>query len=256
MRMQVLYESEVARVHDVWCDDDPEPVTEPTESTVAEVVLPRRGVYRRHLDGHEVLAEPTMAFFYNVGDVSHISHPCRCGDRNTTLTPGAAVLEDLGDGSGRLPATTVRLGGVHIAAHVRLHRGLRDRLATDEALVALLVDVVRPQSPARATPRQRRVAMSAVELLAARAAADLGLGEIASELGASPTCVSRAVTAAYDTSLTRIRTRLRVRHAVERIVGDGGDLAAIAAEVGFYDQSHMTNVIRQEVGETPRGLAT
>jgi AraC-like DNA-binding protein len=62
------------------------------------------------------------------------------------------------------------------------------------------------------------------------------------------------VTAACGTSLTRIRTRLRVRHALERMAGDGGDLASIAVDAGFYDQAHMTNVIRREVGETPRSL--
>jgi AraC-like DNA-binding protein len=45
--------------------------------------------------------------------------------------------------------------------------------------------------------------------------------------------------------------RLRVLHACRAIAGGRGPLAAVAADSGFCDQSHMTHVFRQITGVTP-----
>jgi AraC-like DNA-binding protein len=48
--------------------------------------------------------------------------------------------------------------------------------------------------------------------------------------------------------------RLRVRRALGRL-GDGeDDLARVAADEGFSDQSYMCRVIRAETGRTPAAL--
>jgi transcriptional regulator GlxA family with amidase domain len=48
--------------------------------------------------------------------------------------------------------------------------------------------------------------------------------------------------------------RLRVRGALERLGGGERDLARLAADTGFVDQSHLCRVIRQETGSTPAEL--
>ena len=48
--------------------------------------------------------------------------------------------------------------------------------------------------------------------------------------------------------------RLRVRAALERLSGGERDLARLAAELGFADQSHLCRVVRAETGGTPSAL--
>jgi AraC-like DNA-binding protein len=42
--------------------------------------------------------------------------------------------------------------------------------------------------------------------------------------------------------------------ALERLAGGERDLARLAAEVGFADQSHLCRVVRSETGRTPAAL--
>jgi AraC-like DNA-binding protein len=55
-------------------------------------------------------------------------------------------------------------------------------------------------------------------------------------------------------SVARHRMRLRVRSALERLAAGHDDLARLAAEVGFSDQSHLCRVVRAEAGQTPGAL--
>ncbi|HTB49525.1 MAG TPA: helix-turn-helix domain-containing protein, partial [Solirubrobacteraceae bacterium] len=55
-------------------------------------------------------------------------------------------------------------------------------------------------------------------------------------------------------TISRHRMRLRARSALERFAGGESDLARIAADVGFADQSHLCRVIGQETGHTPAAL--
>jgi AraC-like DNA-binding protein len=48
--------------------------------------------------------------------------------------------------------------------------------------------------------------------------------------------------------------RLRARAALGRLAGGEGDLARLAADVGFADQSHLCRVLRDETGHTPSAL--
>jgi AraC-like DNA-binding protein len=48
--------------------------------------------------------------------------------------------------------------------------------------------------------------------------------------------------------------RLRVRQALERLAGGERELARLAHDVGFVDQSYMCRVLRRETGETPAAL--
>jgi AraC-like DNA-binding protein len=48
--------------------------------------------------------------------------------------------------------------------------------------------------------------------------------------------------------------RLRARAALERLAGGERDLARLAADTGFADQSHLCRVLGQETGQTPAAL--
>jgi AraC-like DNA-binding protein len=48
--------------------------------------------------------------------------------------------------------------------------------------------------------------------------------------------------------------RLRARTALERLAGGERNLARLAADTGFADQSHLCRVLTQETGRTPTAL--
>jgi AraC-like DNA-binding protein len=55
-------------------------------------------------------------------------------------------------------------------------------------------------------------------------------------------------------TISQLRSRLKVRQALDRLADGQRDLAALAAEAGFADQAHLTRTVRRETGHTPGQL--
>lgn len=89
------------------------------------------------------------------------------------------------------------------------------------------------------------------EHLDARALDAPTLADIAAEAGVSPIRLARAFRRAYGESPGDFVRRQRIRRACERLADPEVSLAAVAAELGFADQSHFTRVFRKMVGTTP-----
>jgi AraC-like DNA-binding protein len=70
------------------------------------------------------------------------------------------------------------------------------------------------------------------------------------ELEASPTQVARAFAAAFGITPHAYVVGRRLDAARTRIL-DGQPLAAVATEVGFYDQAHLTRRFKRFLGVTP-----
>ncbi|MGZ8407014.1 MAG: helix-turn-helix domain-containing protein [Caulobacteraceae bacterium] len=75
--------------------------------------------------------------------------------------------------------------------------------------------------------------------------------ELAAECGAHPVYFSRAFRKATGCSPSRYVVRRRVAWAAGQIRGGRQDLAQLALEAGFYDQSHFTRAFKMIFGETP-----
>jgi AraC-like DNA-binding protein len=104
-----------------------------------------------------------------------------------------------------------------------------------------------------ATARDRRaLADGAREALAA--VPERSLPELARVLAVSPHHLSRVFRALTGETIARHRMRLRARGALERLAGGERDLARLAADLGFADQSHLHRVLRSETGSTPAAL--
>jgi AraC-like DNA-binding protein len=78
--------------------------------------------------------------------------------------------------------------------------------------------------------------------------------DLARRLHVSPHHLSRVFAAATGVPVARHRRRLRARAALERLAGGETDLARLAADTGFADQSHLCRVLRAETGRTPAAL--
>ncbi len=178
-----------------------------------------------------------------------------------SLSP--AMWNVLAGEASRLTTSTVYVDSRLDLAHRRLLATARasdpdDGLA--EQLVRLVGHVIRQvvtrPTPSRALPSTANHAL----VMAARRAIVEGLPEsngllpLAELLGASPYRLSRAFTQELGVSLTRYRSRVRIGRAMDRLENGETGLAALAADLGFADQAHLTRTVREQLGHTPTAL--
>jgi AraC-like DNA-binding protein len=140
-----------------------------------------------------------------------------------------------------------------------LRRGDVDEHEIVERALALCATVLERAESKRVLagrPATRRARHALVDAAREALAADIGrsLPDLAAAVGTSPHHLSRIFGAATGMSVARHRMRLRVRSALERLAAGHDDLARLAAEVGFSDQSHLCRVVRAEAGQTPGAL--
>ncbi len=93
------------------------------------------------------------------------------------------------------------------------------------------------------------------DLLDARLTEGLTLDEASRELHAHPTHLVRAFTRRHGIPPHRYLTGRRVDRA-RRLLLDGRRPAEVAAEVGFYDQAHLTRHFRRMLGVAPGHYVT
>ena len=133
--------------------------------------------------------------------------------------------------------------------------GAGARLYVDSLTVAVCLDALRAAGPplSRApaagalSPQQLR---RAVDLLQAHAEAPIGLEQLASQVGLSPSWFGRAFKA--STGLTPYQWQLNVRiEKAQALLSAGQPAADVALATGFSEQSHFSRVFRQRTGTTP-----
>jgi AraC-like DNA-binding protein len=226
------------------------------------VVFVRRGRFTRTADGVEALLDPTVAYCTSPGEEERFDHPDQHGDDCTALhfDPGLVAALWGGDAafpSGALPTPP----GLDLEHRMLLAavRGRTDEHDVVERAIALAARALQTRDARRlasgrpATARARRaLADGAREALAAEP--DRSLPDLARTLAVSPHHLSRVFRAATGHTISRHRMRLRARAALERLAGGEQDLARLAADLGFVDQSHLCRVLRSETGRTPSAL--
>jgi AraC-like DNA-binding protein len=82
---------------------------------------------------------------------------------------------------------------------------------------------------------------------------DLCLREWAHDKALAPETLSRGFAKAYGTTPARFRSEIRARNACRALAGPRR-LAAIAFDLGFADQAHMTRAVKSMAGEPPRAF--
>jgi AraC family transcriptional regulator len=187
----------------------------------------------------------------------------RTGGEYLTLTgePGrlAALL---GDEQGALPEHRFT-GRVHErgigAAHAlrrMLLTGNADAAALESAVSAFLDAIAeaggaawrRPPSAASLTARRLKIVE---ELIAARLAGPLSIGEMAAACGLSSGFFLRAFKAATGQAPHQFLLARRLIEARRLLEQTGAGTAEIAALTGFCSQAHMTTAFRRALGVTP-----
>lgn len=226
------------------------------------LVFVRCGCFMRSANGVETVLDPTLAYGLNPGEEERYDHPHDHGDDCTALVLDAGLVASLWGGEPTLPAgplpTSPRMDLEHRLLLAAGDRGADPHEIVERA-IALAAHALEQADPRRvasgrpATARARRALADGVrEALAA--APERSLPELARALAVSPHHLSRVFRSATGHTISRHRMRLRARTALERLAGGESDLARLAADLGFADQSHLCRVLRRETGCTPSAL--
>jgi AraC family transcriptional regulator len=154
---------------------------------------------------------------------------------------------------------------LHDVRHCRDHRAgalawtvAQELAAPDELTPLMLGGLAREMlaATARLTEPHRealrpRWLLRALEAIHARYSEALGLSELARQAGVHPVYFSRAFRAHMGCTLGAYLRKLRVDRAADMLASSQSSIADIALQVGFADQSHLSNVFRRLRGITP-----
>jgi AraC family transcriptional regulator len=149
--------------------------------------------------------------------------------------------------------------------HCRDHRAgalawsVAQELAAPDAITPLMLGGLAREllaATARLTGPERealwpRWLLRGLELIHARYTDAVGLAELAQQVGVHPVYFSRAFRAHMGCTLGTYLRKLRVDRAADMLASSEISIANIALEVGFADQSHLSNVFRRLRGITP-----
>jgi AraC-like DNA-binding protein len=155
--------------------------------------------------------------------------------------------------------TTAAVDVAHRALISRL-RQKADAFEIDEILVRLVGGLVHGPSADRRVARRAatqaahaRIVDYATEAIAADPAG-IDLRRLAADLGYSRYHLSRVFSAVTGRTLTEHRNRVRICRVLDRLADGERSLAALAADLGFADQSHMVRVLKGATGSHAMGL--
>ena len=246
------------------------------------MVIVRRGVFVRHLahsrcaTRREDVADAAQVLLYNRLQPYRVSHPLHGGDACTVMQLDDVLVTSLVaeyEGGGVDSRTPFRHGTAPMnpvlqhrvqALRTALRRGLASPLAVEEASLDIARTLLRTSYALRGVrtravpPTGARVALRQAEQLRLRLATNPGAGhgllDLARELGASPTVLSRAFRARFGESIHQHLLRLRISLALDHLAQGTEDLSRLALDLGFHSHSHFTSTFRRLVGCSPSSV--
>jgi AraC-like DNA-binding protein len=213
--------------------------------------------------GRDFLTPPASLFIVHPGEV----HSNRAFDSNgcsfrtiflKTALVQAVVAEIQGNGQG-LPFFPSTLVFDHdmIAEYVALHRLFEVPNATLEREVQLrnfLVGLISRYAENRFSLSMARPGRGAIQragdYLAANYTENVSLGQLANLVDLSPFHFSRIFSEYYGMPPHEFLVQLRLTQA-KRFLREGLNIAHVAHQTGFADQSHLTRHFKRTFGITP-----
>jgi AraC family transcriptional regulator len=207
------------------------------------------GEYREWSADGEVVYGPLTAVFHPAG----LAHRDAIGRAGTTFFTVEIDPRGLGPherAHGGLASVRELRGGPVVWELVRLLelvRGRRHDAVDCEEPVMELVDRLIDPPPTAAAPGW----LAAVEARLA-GGAPVSLAELAALADVCAVHVARVFRRHHGCTIQTYLRRQRVLRACRLIAARRAGLAAIAAESGFYDQSHLNHAFKAVTGMTPR----
>jgi AraC-like DNA-binding protein len=213
---ETLLHTATVTLKDVVCRGEHRHKSAEEFARTTHLVFPYRGVYVRHLGGHEAVAEANQVLFFNGGDGCRVSHPVAGGDASLSLWIAEPLLVELApkeqvrEGpalSFRRPRLRIDPRAQALVALLRhgLHRRAMDTLEAEALTLTLLRRALgeRTSHAPGASPGRQKLVDRAKLVLSADPARRWTLAEIAAEVGVSPVYLTQAFQQVEATPLYR-----------------------------------------------------
>jgi AraC family transcriptional regulator len=223
------------------------------ERACVSVIL--EGSFTETFGGHSYACPASSVLTKPPGERHHDRFD-RVGARNLIIEPANPLWEQLGrsarlfEGIGHARDKGVGAIGWRVA------RELRDRDGVSPlAIEGLVLELLAMAARRSATPRNAGRAPSWLprvrDLLHARFAEPVRLGDLAAEAGVHHAHLARVFRVHVGASVGTYVRRLRLEWAASQLAATELPLSEIALRAGFADQSHFTKAFKQHAGLTP-----
>ena len=218
--------------------------------TVPAVVLVRRGIFLRRVDGVVSAADTTTGYVQRPGETQQVTHPAG-GDVCTTIAVPPELADRLAHAGPLAVSPAADLGHRRLLAESRSGGAGRPGHARMTDLAAQVIDALLPGTrPAAGPGRSGRHARVDDVRAALHTDPALALDDLAEVAGWSAWYLSRTFREVTGLTIGAYRRRLRIRAALDALT-DGDPLASVAVRTGFADQAHMTRALHREIGTSP-----
>ena len=262
-QIQVLLETPIVTVRDVWCPGGTAHRGEPERASATHLVFPYRGTYVRHVGDDASVADASQVLLFNAGETYQVSHPVPGCDASLVLGVAESMLRELAPPELLHEGAVVRFRKPRLRIDPRaqvlvalLRHSLRERTAEPleaESLALVLAHRALGARTAHAAgaslARQRLVERTKV-VLSGDLARRWTLADIATEVGVSPVYLTQSFRQVEGVPLYRYHVRLRLARALDLLTAYE-DLAALAQDLGFSSHSHFAAMFQQVYKRTP-----
>lgn len=241
------------------------------------LVLLRRGVFCRHVEGVCLTADVNQAAFFPAGAVYRVSHPVDGGDVGTVFAVSPAVLDEMAVEldpwrADRRKRLFPFLSGPCDSEIFWRHRALLRRLAeggtvdpfwVEETALSLVADLLKAAFARHALTRPDRrgtrashadLAETVKHHLSATLGQRLTLSDLARAVHSSPYHLARIFQQHAGVPIHRYLTLLRLRSSLEHLWDGRTDITALALDLGFSSHSHFTGTFHREFGCAPSAI--
>jgi AraC family transcriptional regulator len=260
LHSDLVFHSLLVQVFDVACHAPQSDYSSEEWCSVAQIIVPRRGVFMLHQSGAPIVGDPNTVIILGMGDTYQVSHPVDGGDQCTVLVFRPELLEDA------LGSAETRYGTIHAATQLHIHilthmtTEVTDRLEGEESALLVLNDLATDFKSApslnwqKVGESQKRRIEEVRALLASQPTDAWHLDSIARTVYCSPFHLARQFRAITDESIARYLLRLRLALALDRLAQGEADLARLAVQLGFAHHSHFSARFRSVFGTTPTAV--
>lgn len=261
--VQLLLNTTTLAIRDVVCSGECRHKSHEEYTDAAHLVFPYRGVYVRHLDRDDAVAEANQVLFFNNAESYRVSHPVEGGDASLDLVISEPVLRELApkeqvrpDGALAFRQQRLRIDPRAQALVALLRHSLSRKIAETLQAETLAVTLarralgVRTSHAASGSLGRRKLVDRAKLVLSADLGRRWTLSEIAAEVGVSPVYLTQVFQQVEAMPLYRYQLRLRLARALD-LLGHYDDLTALGLDLGFSSHSHFSAAFRQAYGRTP-----
>jgi AraC-like DNA-binding protein len=260
---RILLKTDLVSARDILCAGHCRERSAQEYATATCLVFPYRGVFVRHLDQDDAVADANQVLFFNQAEGYRISHPVAGGDASVSVTVEESLLHEMvapeqwrGGRTLAFRRQQLRIDAPtqSLVATVR-HQCRNHRSATLEAETQVLTLTrralgERSSRQLRSTAGKRRL-VNRVKVMLSSAVTRRGtLSDVAVEAGASPVYLTQAFQDVEGMPMYRYHMRLRLTRALA-LLRDCDDLTALSLDLGFSSHSHFTHAFRNVYGVTP-----